>query len=201
VRLDVVTIEDLADRALREVGQARMSGGHGVVADVARQQPRGPQFVRISKVFGLLAGQRHQPRLRFIGDRRRLAGTRAVVERGHHAEPHGPLQTAKHGLMRHSNGLAHRIGRRVGAIGQQDARPLDPTRRLGSRPRDHLQSRQIVVSDRYLDHPPWCRHRRRANMLKVHPRSTYNMSSRVGNRPQQVGFTEKMYSDVRCQGI
>ncbi len=37
VWFDRVAVEDLADRARREVGQARMSGRHGVLAHMPRQ--------------------------------------------------------------------------------------------------------------------------------------------------------------------
>jgi len=46
-----MTAEELADRALNDTFQTGVSGSGGMVPDVARQQPRGPQFVRISQVL------------------------------------------------------------------------------------------------------------------------------------------------------
>ena len=129
MRFDVVTGKDFADRALGDVGHARMSCGFGVLARMARQQPRRPKLVRISQILGLLAGQRDQPRLGVSGDLRRLARSRAVIERRHHAEADGAIKAPLDRLMGHAHGFAHRISRRVGPIGQQDPRPLDPTGR------------------------------------------------------------------------
>jgi hypothetical protein len=61
VRLHVVSVEDLADRGLRQAHQAGMPCCPGRLLDVSRQQPRGPKLVRISQLLGLLAGQGHHP--------------------------------------------------------------------------------------------------------------------------------------------
>jgi hypothetical protein len=55
VRLRRVMGEDFADRALNDFRQTRMSGSCGVLADVARQQPRGPKLVWIRQFFRFLA--------------------------------------------------------------------------------------------------------------------------------------------------
>ena len=135
VRPDLLTGEYLADRALDDAGQAGMSGRRRVLAGVTGQQPRGPQFVWISQVLGLLAGQRHQPGLGLRRDVRRLAGSRAVIERRHHAKARRTAQTALHGLMGHADPRAHRRRRGFRAVGQQDARPLHPARRFRPRTR------------------------------------------------------------------
>jgi hypothetical protein len=84
-----------------------VSGFSGVLADMARQQPRGPKLVRISQIFVLLAGQRHKPRLGIIGDLRCLDGTRAVIEYRHRTKTHRAMQAPLHGLMGHADRLAH----------------------------------------------------------------------------------------------
>jgi hypothetical protein len=67
-----------------------MTSSDRMRAGVSCQQSGGPQFVRIAKILGLLAGQGHQPGLGFVGDLRGLAGARAVVECRHH-----PSRTAR----------------------------------------------------------------------------------------------------------
>jgi hypothetical protein len=62
-------------------------------------------------------------------------------------------------LMRHPDRRTDRIGRRVGAIGQQNARSLDPTRRSRARTRDRLKLSQVVFLNRDIDHTPGCCHR------------------------------------------
>jgi hypothetical protein len=47
MRLHLLLIENLANRALRQVGQARMSLCRSVLAGVAGEKPRRPRFVRI----------------------------------------------------------------------------------------------------------------------------------------------------------
>ena len=56
--------------------------------------------------------------------------------------------------MGHAYRLASRMGRRIGAIGQQDAGSLDPTRGFRSRTRDPFQSRQGACFYRDIDYTP-----------------------------------------------
>ena len=175
-----------------------MSCGLGVLPDVTRQQPRGPKFVRISHFLGLLAGQRHHPGAGLVGDRRLLAGPRAVVERRHHAKPHRTIKASLHGLMGHADRLTDCVGRRVGAIGQEDAGPLNPTRPFRSRPRDRLQFDQVSRSDRDLDYPPRCCHRIPPSCCVVP--SSYNM----WGQPWESGTTGRFHGiDViaRCRDV
>jgi hypothetical protein len=65
VRLHLLLIENLANRALRQVGQARMSLRRSMLAGVAGEKPRRPQFVRLAQFLCLPASQRRQPRLGF----------------------------------------------------------------------------------------------------------------------------------------
>jgi hypothetical protein len=113
VRLHVVLVEDLADRALSEAHQAGMRCRLGILPDVSREQPRGPKLVRVSHLLGLLAGQRHHPYAGAVRNRRLLASPRAVVERRHHAKPHRTIKAALHGLMAHADRLTNCVGRRV----------------------------------------------------------------------------------------
>ena len=61
VRFHLFLVEDLAHCALGEVGEARMSLRGSMLASVAGQKPRCPQFVGIAKFLRLPARQRHQP--------------------------------------------------------------------------------------------------------------------------------------------
>ena len=118
--------QDLADRALHNALQTGMAGADGMLTDVARQQPCGPQLVRIAQSFGLLAGQRYHPCFRLVGDLRCLAGPRTVVERRDNPEPQCPSQAAPHSVVRDAHPLTHHRRRWLGAISQQDARTLHP---------------------------------------------------------------------------
>jgi hypothetical protein len=90
-----------------------------VLADVTSQQPRGPQFVWVSQVFGFLAGQRHQPSLGLWRDVRRLAGAWAVIEPRHHTKARRTAQAALHGLVGHPDPPAHRRRRGFRAVGSR----------------------------------------------------------------------------------
>jgi hypothetical protein len=72
--------ENLAHRALDERGETSVPRRGAVFARVARQQPRRPQLVRITVIFGLVACQGYQPSLSLRRDRRLLARSRSVVE-------------------------------------------------------------------------------------------------------------------------
>src|SRR5258706_1956115 len=91
VRLHLFLVEDFAHRALRQVGEAPMPLRRSMLASVAGQKPRRPQFVGIAKVLRLPARQRHQPCLAFECDRRLPTGARAIVERSHRAFNYGAL--------------------------------------------------------------------------------------------------------------
>jgi len=78
VRLHRMGVEDLADGALSE---PVVPTGGPVLTRMARQKPRRPQLVWIAEVFGLAAGERHEPGFRLGRDRRSLPQSRAVIER------------------------------------------------------------------------------------------------------------------------
>jgi hypothetical protein len=65
-----------------------------MLASVAGQKPRRPQFVGIAKLLRLSARQRRQPRLGFECDRRLPTGARVIVQRSHRAFNHGALDSA-----------------------------------------------------------------------------------------------------------
>jgi hypothetical protein len=158
VRLHLFLVEDLAHRALCQIGEARMSLRRSVLAGMASQKPRRPKFVRITEVFRLPACQRHQPCLGFERDRRLATRTRAVVEGSDRAFDYGALNAPLDGLMMQSERPTYRKKRRVFPIGQQYPRPFDPARRLRSRLRDQPQFRCILIPERQFNRPPPRRH-------------------------------------------
>ena len=94
-------VEDLAHRALDEVGKTLVPRSRSMLPRMAGQQPRRPQLMRIAQFLRLPAGQRHQPGLGLSGDRGLLAGPRPIVERRHRAIGNSPLHAALYGLMMH----------------------------------------------------------------------------------------------------
>src|SRR5215470_10224172 len=84
-----------------------------MLAGVAGQKPCRPKFVRITQFLCLPTRQRHQPCLGLKGDHGFLAGTRAIVESGHRAFGHSPLNTALDRLMMQSEPAPHCKKRRI----------------------------------------------------------------------------------------
>src|SRR5271168_1423846 len=154
MRLHLFLAEDLAYRALRQIGEACMSLRRPMLASVAGQKSRRPQFVGIAEVLRLSARQRHQPSLGLQRDRRFPAGARAIVERSHRAFGHGAFDAALDRLMMQSERPAYRKKRRALPIGQQYPCPLDPACRLGSRLRYRSQLPRIRISERQFNRPP-----------------------------------------------
>ena len=155
VRLHLVPAEDLAHRALRQIGKAGVALPRSVLARMMRQKPRCPQLVGIAKLLGLPACQRCQPSLGLKRNGRWPPGPRTVVQRRYRAFGHGALDTALHRLMMQSQRPGHRKKRRLFPIGQQYPRPLDPARRLGSRLRDRLQPHPILnIKPQFIRLPP-----------------------------------------------
>ena len=74
VPFDVLLVEDLAHRALDQIGETFVPRRRSVLARVTCQQPCRPQLVRIAVLPRLVARQRYQPSLGFRRDRWRLAG-------------------------------------------------------------------------------------------------------------------------------
>ena len=113
VRLDVLLAEDLAHRALDQVGETFVPGRRSALARMTCQQPRRPQLVRIAVLLGLVARQRHQPSLGFRRDRRLLARSRSVIECRQRAIGQRPLDAALDRLMMDAKSLSHRKERRL----------------------------------------------------------------------------------------
>jgi len=154
VRFHLFLVEDLAHCALGEVGEARMSLRGSMLASVAGQKPRCPQFVGIAKFLRLPARQRHQPCLGLGSDRRLSTGASAIIQRSQRAFGHGALDAALDRLMMQPECPADRKKRGVFSIGQQYPRPLHPARRFSARLRYRSQLRRISFSKRQLNRPP-----------------------------------------------
>ncbi len=132
VRFHVFLIEDLAHRALCQMGEARVSLCRSMFAGVAGRKPRRRQFVGITKVLRLPSCRRHQPRLGFQRDRRLPTRARTIVEGSHRAFNHRALDAALDGLMMQSERPADRKKRRIFPIGQQYPRAFHPARPVPS---------------------------------------------------------------------
>jgi hypothetical protein len=158
VRLDLLLIEDVAQRALSQLGKARVSLRRPMLAGMAGEQSRRPQFVWIPEFLGLAAGEIHNPCLGFGGDRRLLAGPWPIVERRYRTIGQRPLNTALGGLMVHPHGPRHRKKRRVFPVGQKHSRTLDTARWFRSRARNRTQRRQIILANSQFDRLPPTRH-------------------------------------------
>ena len=131
-----------------------MSLRGSMLASVAGQKPRCPQFVGIAKFLRLPARQRHQPCLGLGSDRRLSTGASAIIQRSQRAFGHGALDAALDRLMMQPECPADRKKRGVFSIGQQYPRPLHPARRFSARLRYRSQLRRISFSKRQLNRPP-----------------------------------------------
>jgi hypothetical protein len=158
VRLDLLLGQNLADRPLGQLAQARMPSRGSVLPGVRREQPGGPQFVGITQLPGLAARQCHQPGFRLGRDDRIASRTRPIIERRDHPQFRRALKTACHRLLRHPDRARHGIGRRVLQIAQYDPRPFDPAGWLGPRPRNLQQTLPLLCVSRQRNHPARCDH-------------------------------------------
>ena len=159
VRLNFFLIQNLANRALRQSGEARVPFRRSVLARMTSQKPGRPQFVGVTEVLRFAARQRHEPSLGLERDPGFPARTRTIVERRHRAFHHGPLDAALDRLVVQPQRLTDREKRRIFPIGEQYSRPFDPTRRLGPRLRDPSQLSRILVFQRQFDRPTPRRHK------------------------------------------
>jgi hypothetical protein len=151
MRLDFLLAENLAHRALDKIGEAFVPRRRPVLASMARQKTRRPQFVRIAVILGLVARQRHQPGFGLRRNRWLLARSGAVIKRHQRPISQRPLDAALHRLMMHAQPLSHRKKRWLLAISQKHLRALYPARRLGSRARNGHQPRDVLIRHRHLD--------------------------------------------------
>src|SRR3979490_121600 len=100
VRLDFLLAEDLAHRALNQLGETFVTRCRSVLACVTCQKPRRPQLMRIAVLLGLVARQRHQPGFGLRCDDRFFARPWPIAQR--------PLHAALNRLMVNPNSLPHR---------------------------------------------------------------------------------------------
>ena len=157
VRLDFLLAEDLAHRALDQIGETFVPRRRPVLARMARQKPRRPQLVRIAVILGLVARQRHQPGLGLRRDRWLLARSRSVIECRQRAIGQRPFDAALYRLMMDPETLSHRVERRLLSVPEQHLRPRHSARRLGSRARNLRQLSNLLIGHRQLDRmPPSC---------------------------------------------
>src|SRR5207244_9385587 len=111
-------------------GEAGMPLRRSMLAGVAGEKPRRPQFMRIAQFLRLPARQRRQPCFGFDGDRRLLARARAIVQRCHRTFDHGPFYATLNGLMMEAERPDYRNNRPDFPIPKQNPRPLEPARRF-----------------------------------------------------------------------
>src|SRR6516165_7607834 len=144
---------------------------------MARQQPRRPQLVRITMIFGLVARQRHQPSLGLWRNRRLRARTRPVIQGGQRAIGKRSLDAAFDSLMMHTNLLPDSKERGGLTVREQHLRPLHPTHRLRSRARNNCEVLNFFVGHRQFDRlPPSC-HVATPRMIK-HKRGIHERAAR-----------------------
>ena len=144
VRLYLLPIEYGAQRALGQFGKAAVPLCRSLLARMAGEEPRCPQFVRIPEFLGLAAGEVHNPSLGLGRDRGLLAGPRSIIERRNWTISERPLNTALNGLMVHPHALRHRKKGWVISVRQQHSRPLHPARRFRSRAGNRAQLDELI---------------------------------------------------------
>src|ERR1700680_1804346 len=152
MRLDFFPVENLTDGALNQLGQTPVSRRRPMLARMACQKARGPQFVRIAVLLGLVARQGNQPSLGLRRDGWLFARSRSVVER--HQVPIGQrsFAAALDRLVMASDLSCSRKKRWVLPVGEKHLRPLHPARRLRARTRYRRQPRNFLVGHRQLNH-------------------------------------------------
>ena len=129
-----------------------------VLARMAGEKARRPQFVRIAKLLGLATSEIYHPGFGLRRDCRLTTWPRQIVERRDRTMSQRPFNTALDSLMVHPRSLCHRKEGRVFLIGEQHARPLDPPCRLASRTCNHAQCRHILLANRQFHRLPPRRH-------------------------------------------
>ena len=94
VRLQLLLGEKLADRALRDPRQAGVPRCRAMLAAMTGQQPRRPEFVRVSHLLGLsgMPGTSSHAAVPALSDLWPLARPRTIVESRHDPKPACPCQ-------------------------------------------------------------------------------------------------------------
>jgi len=103
MRLNFFIAENLADRALGQIGKTFVPSPWRILACMAGQQPSRPQLVWIAVILGLVARQRHQPSLGLRRNHRLLARPWPVIQSGQRAIGKRSLDAAFDSLMMHAN--------------------------------------------------------------------------------------------------
>src|SRR6201987_441847 len=158
VRLDFLLAENLAHRALDQLGKAVVSRPRSALARMTCQQPRRPQLMRITMVLGLVARDGYQPSLGLRRNLRLLAGSRPIIERRQRPIGQRPFEASLDGLVMDAKLSPHSKKRWILMVGEQHLRPCHSARRLGSRARKARQARNFLLAHRQLDHLPPSRH-------------------------------------------
>src|SRR5215470_7664774 len=155
VRPDFLLAKYFAHRPLRQIGEAFVPGGRRVLARMACQQPRRPQFMRITVILGLFASQRYQPRFRLRRNCRLLARARPVIQGGQRAIRKRPLDAALDSLVMHANPLPDTKERRCLTVRQRIC--ARSTRRAASL-RERAIAANISISSSVSANSTACRH-------------------------------------------
>src|SRR5208283_660743 len=146
----LVGAENLGDRSAPQFRKTRMAGRLAMLADMLRQQPRGPEFLGIAQILRFLAGQRHHPGARF-GRHRWAAATARQVGQGLSRPQIQGLAYAPFDpwpVRRQAPGdLGNRLAR---VIAQQNRSPLHAACRLASGLRQRGQHFQFLVAQLQL---------------------------------------------------
>src|SRR5262250_2444149 len=108
VRLYFLPVDYVAQRALGQFGKGAVPLCRALLARMAGEESRCPQFVWIPEFLGLAAGEVHNPSLGLGRDRGLLAGPGSITERRNWTISERPLNTALNGLMVHAHGRRHR---------------------------------------------------------------------------------------------
>src|SRR5262245_36794209 len=108
VWFDLFLAENLAHRALYQMGETVVSRRRSVLARMASQKPRRPQLVRITVILGLVACHRHQPSLGLRCNRRLLARSGSVIEGRQGSIGQRPFDTALDRLVLGPESSSHR---------------------------------------------------------------------------------------------
>ena len=194
MRLDFLLSQDFAERSLGQPPEAGMPCRRCVLTGMRGEQPSGPQLVRITQFFGLLARQRHQPGFRLSRNDRVASAARPIIQRLDHPQFCRSFKTARHRLARHrlarhSDRARHRIGRRLLQIGQDDPSSFDTARRLHPRPRNLQQTLSLPRISRQRNNST----RRYHGSPQIHPSLLYQILPRSENQTQRIDISESFY--------
>src|SRR5437588_4911555 len=190
VWLDLLLIEDVAQRALSQLGKAAVPRTGRMLAHMTGEQTRRPQLVRIAEFLGFAAGKVHYPCLGLGCDRWLLAWSRQIVERRHWTMGQRPFDAALNSLMVHTHSLPYRKKRCIFPVGQQHSCPLDPARRLRPRARNRSQRGYLLIAQCQFDRLPPSRHDLNPR-FRIKEARLQAISAKL-NPPHMIGFMESM---------